>query len=124
MMKISSKIIGINFGNSILDNYKWDKISDSIAKQNPYLEQSQTLFDRDNRKPNSLIQTMVHMPNLYYSKLYQKRYIRFHLKQEKNMTFQTPSSTFHFDEWTRYFRYRDIIKLSENKMISKVIKSH
>ena len=40
----------------------------------------------------------------------------------KNMTSQTPSSTLHFDKWTRYFRYRDTIKLSKNKMDKKVIK--
>ena len=33
MMKISIKILGVNFGNSILDNSKWDKISDNIAKK-------------------------------------------------------------------------------------------
>ena len=40
MMKICIKIFGVNFGNSILDNSKWNKISDGIAK-NPYLEQSE-----------------------------------------------------------------------------------
>ena len=34
-----------------------------------------------------------------------------------------PSSNLHLDDWTRYFRHRDTIKLSENKMDSKVIKS-
>ena len=33
MMTISIRILGVNFGNSILDNSKWDKISDNIAKQ-------------------------------------------------------------------------------------------
>ena len=30
-------MLEVNLGNSILDNSKWDKISESIAK-NPYLE--------------------------------------------------------------------------------------
>ena len=42
----------------------------------------------------------------------------------KYTTSQIPSSNLHFDDWTRYFRHRDIIKLSKNKMDSKVIKSH
>ena len=42
---ISIKILGVNFGNSILDNSKWDKISEGIVKY-PYLKQSATLFER------------------------------------------------------------------------------
>ena len=42
----------------------------------------------------------------------------------KNKTSQTPNSTLHLDDWTSYFRQRDTIKLSKNKMDSKVIKSH
>ena len=30
---ISIKILEVSFGNSILDNSKWDKISEGIAKQ-------------------------------------------------------------------------------------------
>ena len=33
MMKIFINIFGVNFGNSILDNSKWDKIIDDIAKK-------------------------------------------------------------------------------------------
>ena len=33
MVVISIKILGVNFGNSILDNSKWDKLSEGIAKQ-------------------------------------------------------------------------------------------
>ena len=39
------KILGVNFGNCILDNSKWEKISEGILK-NPYLEQSDTLCER------------------------------------------------------------------------------
>ena len=42
----------------------------------------------------------------------------------KNTTSQILSSTLHLDDWTKYFRYRDTIKLYKNKMDSKVIKSH
>ena len=47
MITIFIKILGVNFCNSILDNSKWDKISESIPyKTNPYLEHSETLFGR------------------------------------------------------------------------------
>ena len=32
-MKISIKILGVNFGNPILNNYKSDKISEVLAKE-------------------------------------------------------------------------------------------
>ena len=37
---------------------------------------------------------------------------------------QAPSSTLHFDGWTRYFRHRHSINLLKNKMDSKFIKFH
>ena len=45
-------------------------------------------------------------------------------RKPKNTNSQIPSSNLHFDGWTRYFRQRNTIKLSKNKMDSKVIKSH
>ena len=33
IMKISIKILGVNFGNPILNNYKSDKISEVLAKE-------------------------------------------------------------------------------------------
>ena len=60
MMNVSIKLLGVNFGNPIPDNSKWDKINDGIAKKNTYLEQSETLIAVADR------------PNLYYSKIYQK----------------------------------------------------
>ena len=39
------KVLGVKFGNSILDNSKWDNISEGIVK-NPYLEQNEALFER------------------------------------------------------------------------------
>ena len=46
MITISIKILGVNFGNSILNNSKWDKISKGIARKHPYLEHSETLFGK------------------------------------------------------------------------------
>ena len=121
---ISSKILGVNFGNCIVDNSKWDKISECIVK-NPYLEQSETLFERqkDNHEPTPLIQTVEQRLNLYYSKIYQKEYT-ISSGTGKNTASQTPSSAVHLDDWIRYFRHRDAIKLSKNKMDSKLIKSN
>ena len=42
--------------------------------------------------------------------------------RKKNATFQAPSSTLHLEGWNRYFRHRHSIKLSNNKMDSKVIR--
>ena len=53
------------------------------SKKNPYLEQSEILLERDNRKPNTLIETAVHRPNLYYSKWYQKRIYDFLWNRKK-----------------------------------------
>ena len=37
------------------------------------------------------------------------------------MTSQTPSSTLHFDKWTRYFRHRDKIKSLKIRWIQRVL---
>ena len=37
--------LNVNFGKCILDNSKWDKIVEGIAKD-PYLEKSVTLFEK------------------------------------------------------------------------------
>ena len=42
----------------------------------------------------------------------------------RNTTFQTPSSTLHWERRTRYFRHKHTIKLYKNNMVLKTIKSH
>ena len=44
--------------------------SSRLAK-NPYLEQSETPFEgsKYNQKPNPCFQTVIHRPNLYYSRI-------------------------------------------------------
>ena len=123
MMKTSIKILGVNFANSILDNSKWDEISDDIVKKIRIWNRVR-LFERGNRKPNPFIQTVVHLT------LGRICTIRKYTEKEytissgtRKMTFQMPSSTLHFDEWSRYFRDRDTIELSKNKMDSEFIKS-
>ena len=43
---------------------------------------------------------------------------------EKNASSQVTNSTLNLEGWTRYFRYRHLIKPSKNKMDSKLINSH
>ena len=69
MVTISIKILGVNFGKSILDNPKWEKISEGIAKKSIFGTDSLREI-KDNRKLNPLIEAVVHRPNLYYSKIY------------------------------------------------------
>ena len=38
-------MIGVHFHNSALDNRNWDKIYDSLTKQNSDLEQNAALFE-------------------------------------------------------------------------------
>ena len=42
--QFSIKILGVNFGNCILNNPNWNKISGDIKKL--YLGQSDTIFER------------------------------------------------------------------------------
>ena len=89
-------------------------------KKDPYLNRAK--FSRG--KANPLIQTVVHRSNIYYFKIHQKenwKNIQFPLEQQKNSTSQAPSSTLHLEQRTRYFRYEYSIKISKNKMDSKVI---
>ena len=57
----------------------------------------------------------------YIKKEIEKRIFDFLWNRKKKTSSQTPSSALHLEEWTRH---RDTIKLSENIMDSKVIKSH
>ena len=84
---------------------------------------------KHNQKPDPRFQAVIHRPNLYYSKISKRK-----LKKEytissgtgKNRTYQAESSTLHLEGHTRYFTVLDrhTIKLDENKMDSKFIKSH
>ena len=59
------KILEVNFGNSILDNPKWDKIREGIAKS-PYLElRGKTIIlNQKIRPPRYLAQTSIWMIGL------------------------------------------------------------
>ena len=72
--QFSVKILGVHYGNSVLDNSNYDKISHSSAK-NQCLEQSKTLFEmkKKNCKSNSLIQTLIYRSNIYILKFIIKK---------------------------------------------------
>ena len=95
----------VHFGNSVLDNSNWEKISHSLTKKDQYLKESATIFEmkkkkKKNCKPNPLKKTLVYRSNIYYSKIFQKG------NSKDN------SSTVHLEVWARYFRHRYSIKLS------------
>ena len=119
------KILGVNFGNCILDNCKWNKKRVKLSQK----------IHIWNRVRLSLRGKKIIVNETLLSKLqwtgkictipkYTKKYIPFPPEQEKNTTSQTPSSTIHLDEVIRHFRHRDTTKLSKNKMDSKVIMPH
>ena len=123
MTKISIKILGVNFCNSILDNSKCNKINDDIAKK------SISGSEWDSLKGVIVSQTLLSklwcIGQIWIFQNTPKKNIWFPLEQEKNATSLTCSSTLlHFKKWTRYFsHHRDTIKLTKNKMDSKVFKS-
>ena len=52
-LQFSIKILGVHFGNSVIDNSNWNKISHTLTKKNQYLEQS---YEKKKCKSNPLIQ--------------------------------------------------------------------
>ena len=65
LCKMFIKILEVNFGNSILDNSKWNKISEGIAK-NPYLELrgKKIIVNQKIRPPRYLAQISIWMIGL------------------------------------------------------------
>ena len=53
--QFSIKILGVNFGSSVLDNSNWDKISHSLTKNKQCLEQSATLFEMKKKIVNQIL---------------------------------------------------------------------
>ena len=63
MVTIFYKILGVHFGNSVLDISNWDKIGYNLTKtkQKKYLEQSATLFEMKKEIViQPLIQTLIY----------------------------------------------------------------
>ena len=68
----SVKILGIKFDNFVSDNSNWDKIRDNIAKKNSYVEQSETLLERQEtyKKSSSTFKLLVHRTDVCCSKIH------------------------------------------------------
>ena len=108
--EFSIKTLGVHFGNYVLDNSHWDKISHSLTKKQ-HLKQSATLFEMKKKKKE--LQAKSSYPNFGI----QVKYILFQtlskrkLEKKKQKKTQT-NSTLHLQVWTRYFRHRYTIKFS------------
>ena len=109
IMKISIKILGVNFGNPILNNYKSDKISEVLAKEIHVWNRARLSLRGKNIINNTNRGT------------YTKKEYTIVYGTGKNTSSQAPSSSLHLDEWTRLFRHRDKIKISGFKMDLKVV---
>ena len=94
------KIVGERFGNSVLDNSNWDKISHGLTKKKINISNRVQLFL--GWKKNPLIQTLIYKWDIYYSEIYQ----RGNLKNNR--------STLHLEASNRYFRHRYSLKLSRS----------
>ena len=70
------KILGVHFGNYVLDNPNWNKISHSLTKKINISNRVRLSLGwkkrKKNCKPNAVIQTLVYRSNIYCSKIYQK----------------------------------------------------
>ena len=66
----STKVLGLHFGNSVLHNSNWDKVSHSLEKKQ-YLEQIPSLFEVKKLIVNQ-IQTLVYRSNIHHSKIIKK----------------------------------------------------
>ena len=76
LSKFSIKTFGVNFGNAILDNSNWDEISEGITKKSISGTQWDSLWEVKNRKPNPLIQTVLHRSIIYTTPKYIKKEIK------------------------------------------------
>ena len=94
MIKISIKILGFNFSNSILDNSKSDKKIESIAKEIHIWNRV-----RFSLRGKNVINNQTLLSKLWYiDQNIPKKNIQFPLEQEENTTPRQPGSTLHLDE--------------------------
>ena len=117
LFTISIKILGVNFGNSILEqNYSknvhiWNRVRLSLRSKKIIVNQK-------------LLSKLWYIGQNWTIPKCTKKEYTISSGTGKNTISLTSSSTLHLDNWTRHFRQRDTIKLSQNKMDSKVIKSN
>ena len=88
-------MLRVNFVNFILDNSNFYRISESKIKKKPYLEQSETLFERKKKTINQIL-----LSKLWYIVDLLQNYIKKEIEgiynfllNGKNATSQAASST-------------------------------
>ena len=115
MATVSSKILRVNFGNSILDNSKKIHIWKRVR---PFLRGKKIIVNQ------ILLSKRWYIDRIYTIPKYQKGNWKkkFPPEYEKSTTFQTPSSTLHLEGLNG--RFRHTIKLNKNIMGWTVIKSY
>ena len=94
MIKISIKILGFNFNNSILDNSKSDKKSEGIAREIHIWNRVRFRLRGKNVIDNQTLSSKL----WYMNQNIPKKNIQFPLEQEENTISQTPGSTLHLNE--------------------------
>ena len=106
------KYLLVNFGNSILDNSNWEKISEGIIKK----IQTWNTVRLSLRSKKTIVNQILLSKQWHIGQIlqkYVKNISKGKLKEHtispgtvKNITIQGPSSTLHLERWTRYFGYR------------------
>ena len=76
--QFSIKIIGLHFGNSVLDNSDWDKISHSLTKKfkkSTFQTECNSLCDEKKKRivNRILLPKLWYRLDIYYLKIYQRR---------------------------------------------------
>ena len=93
--------------------------------KNSYHEQSEiSLSDKKIIVNQTLLSKFWYIHQICTIPKYTKKEYTISSRTGKNTTSQIPSSALQLDNWTRYFRHKDTIKISKIKINSKVIKSH
>ena len=125
MTLISIILLEVNLGDSILDNSRWDKISEDIAKIIHSWNRVRLCLRVKNKIVNqTLLYKLWLIGQICSIPEYTKKEYMISFETGKKRVLPDIQLNSPLDEWTRYFIHREQIKLSKNKMDSKAFKSH
>ena len=125
MTLISIIILAVNLGDSILDNSKWGKISEDIAKIIHSWNRVRLCLRGKKKVVNQTLSYKLWLIGQICSiPKYTKKEYMISFETGKKRVLPDIQLNSPLDEWTRYFIHREQIKLSKNKMDSRAIKSH
>ena len=112
-------------GDSILDNSKWGKISEDIAKTIHSWNRVRLCLTGEKKIVNqTLLYKLWLIGQICSIPKYTKKEYMISFETGKKRVLPDIQLNSPLDEWTRYFIHREKIKLSKNKMDSRAIKSH